>query len=114
LDGYGYDTVDKLDGLPDYVSWTHQFEFPSAVDAITSGVLSIDLSDDQDSGIEIAFGYAENGEWDFGLVSTQSYTYDIEVSSLADGLFSVTLPEPSTLSLLGAGLLGVSPRPAKN
>ena len=134
LDGYGYGTVNELDGYLDYVSWTHHFTFDPAAASINSGVLAVSLRDDGGVGdwLEFAFGFAEDGQWDFGEVSTDTYSYNVGLSSLLDGSFSVTIvsllgdffidksvltidytpvtsvPEPTTLSLLGLGFLGAA------
>jgi hypothetical protein len=129
---YGWGDVNRLDGLSDYVSWKHQFTFQPPAREIVRGTLKIYLADDaQDCWLlpwEFAFGYAEDGTWDLGEVDTGSYKYGIDVSFLEDGEFDVTVaslwgdfiilkseleiryepvPEPSTLLLLGGGLLGL-------
>ncbi|WP_419655360.1 putative exosortase, PEP-CTERM type [Desulfosarcina variabilis str. Montpellier] len=136
LDDYGRGNVNRLDGIGDYVAWTHHFTYDFPVDTVLSGTLSLDLRDDGGwlDSYEVAFGYAESGDWDIGDVDTGSYSYNVGISSLADGSFSVTLasvwgdfyidnsdltisyepvaaepvPEPGTIILMGVGLLGVA------
>jgi hypothetical protein len=142
LDGSGGDYVNKLEGLLDYVSWTHHFVFdPPILEPAEANILSATLmisllDDDQDSGCftgEYAFGFAEDGAWDFGEVDTGDYSYNVALSALTDGAFSVRLvdlwgdffitqssltvtynaadaapvPEPATVLLVGCGLIGL-------
>lgn len=135
LIGYGGHSVNKLEHLLDYVSWKHQYTFEPAADHLLSGTLTLWLKDDERDEWwnpltwEFGFGIAEDGTWDIGSVDTGTYGYDIDVASLEDGMFAVTLrslggdfyikksvleiayvasvPEPGTLALFGCGLLGL-------
>ncbi|MEA2085189.1 MAG: PEP-CTERM sorting domain-containing protein [Thermodesulfobacteriota bacterium] len=133
LDKFGWGDVNKLDGLLDYVKWTHHYDFIPPAEEVLTGSLTLALRDDNDPGwfkAELAIGWAESGEWDLGEVDTGSYTYGVTASYLADGEFTITLaslggdfyidrsdleitynpapvPEPSTILLMGTGLLGI-------
>ena len=133
LVSYGGSSVSFLSGFRDYVTWRHLFSFSPPAAQILQGTLKLTLVDDEADSIlpstwEFAFGYAESGQWDIGAVDTGSYSYGVNVSSLKDGEFKITLeslagdfsilqsdlrityepvPEPSTILLVTAGLLGV-------
>jgi hypothetical protein len=131
LVSYGGLKVNKLEGSFDHVRWTHHIEFEPPAQAVLTGTLTIWLTDDWDPWwrpFEFAFGWAEDGTFDFGEVNTDVYIYSVTASFLEDGEFTVTIadvwgdfyintsvlsgtylatPIPSSILLLGAGILGL-------
>jgi len=132
LVSYGYGTVKKLDGIGDYVQWTHHIDFDFPVQEVLSGTITVSLMDDAwDPGcipFEFAVGWAEDWTSAFGEVDTGDYSYSVTASFLEDGEFTVTIadvwgdfyitqsvlsgtyssvPIPSSILLLGAGILGL-------
>jgi len=92
LVGYRWGTVNKLEYTGDWVKWTHDFSI-SPYDTLLDATLTLSLRDDKDYFFkkEIAIGYAEDGTWDVGAIGTGVHDYDVDVSYLADGMFTVTL-----------------------
>lgn len=134
LVSYGGSSASFLSKSGDYVTWKHIFTFSPPAAQILNGTLKLTLVDDEADNIitpsswEFAFGYAENGQWDIGAVDSGSYQYGVNLAALTDGVFRITLqsvlgdfsitqsdltityqpvPEPSTILLVTAGLLGV-------
>lgn len=131
LVSHGYGSVDKLEGVFDYVSWTHHFEFDPPAQEVLNGTLTVWLTDDADpcwQPFEFALGWAEDWSWDFGEAATDTYSYSVTASYLEDGAFTVTLasvlgdfyidrselsitytpvPLPSAILFLASGLAGL-------
>ncbi len=95
-DSHGYGDPLFIDGIGDYLAWTHHFAFDPPAGEILSGELTLSLRDDERDRLnpltwEIGVGWAEDGTWDIGGVNTGDYEYDVTASYLADGAFSIVL-----------------------
>ncbi len=119
----------------DYVGWTHHFDdqLGATYASIDSAVLSVTIFDNElDTSpemLEIALGWSDSGEWVLGEVDSGAYAFNLNVDYLADGeatFYLVSLygdfyvktsdltitysavPEPSSVLLMGIGLVLVS------
>jgi len=127
----GWGDVNKIEGFGDFVTWNHQYTFNPPVMDILSADLVLTLRDDQaDDDYEFALLFREGSWLAAGEVDSQNYQFDADISSITDGIYSVALmgwggdfyidrsqltitynsanvPEPTLISLLGCGLLGL-------
>ena len=123
--------VNKLEGFHDFVTWDHLYTFEPAAQDILSAELTITLRDDQFcDGWEFGLLFREGSWITAGEVDTDDYQFNANVNAVADGSYRVSLvslggdfyidrseltvtyrsasvPEPTTISLLGMGLLGI-------
>lgn len=101
--GKGWGDVDFLDGLNDYVEWTHQFTFNPTADLITSSRLTISILDDDAPNYyeyAVVSTPAADGSlnWfmDAGDVDSHDYfTGGLSLLSLVDGGLQVRLTSTS-------------------
>lgn len=98
LINYGGRYVNELEYATDWVSWAHNYTFSPPAASILSATLTLSLTDDETdkwykpfSTYEFAFGFADSGDWAVGEVDTGDYSYNIGISTLADGNFTVIL-----------------------
>jgi len=89
---HGSGDVDLLEGSGDYVIWTHHFSFDALPKEITSGRLTLSLSNDS-NGVDFAFGAAESGDWWWEQVDPgdNDYGYSVSTRVLEDEKFTVGL-----------------------
>lgn len=97
---WGYGDANILDGLGDYLTWTHEFTFDPPAASILSATLTITFIDDEEdvpsffniNGTrEYVAGLGEDWTWDIGEINKGSYPYSVNVAYLADGKFNVSL-----------------------
>lgn len=97
LVSYGGASVSALEGIGDYVTWKHQYNFDPPLGTITSASIAIELADDDVDRIwrinsyELGFLYDESGHWAFGEVDAGTYGYNVNGAYLADGSFTMTI-----------------------
>ncbi len=129
---YGWGTLNKLNGMGDYIYWEHLLDYTPLVSSIDNADLTLQLRDDNDCFWEFGFAWTEGQGWDFpGEIDTGSYALDVDLGDLYDGSYyagigsawgdfyldvakltvnyesSSSVPEPTTLLLLGSGLVGI-------
>ena len=136
LDSYGGNEVNYLDSGGDWVAWTHHYDFDPEPVTLTGASLNLTVYDDGSDnwwGLEFGIVMAEDGTVGFREFDDATYGFDLELTSLTDGEFSVALvslwgdfyidsselvvtydansapvPEPATMLLLGAGMVGLA------
>lgn len=115
---YGRGTVNKLDGILDYVMWSQTFVFnPPADNSTVKGKLSLTLRDDSSSsdckfwidGPEFAIGWTNTGQLAIGEVDTGTYSYNV---GLDNGKLVVTLKSLGGDFYIDKAVLDVSYTPA--